>query len=289
MNGTSSAGRLFVFDVTSRLIAFEYGTNQSTDSVEGRYYVIALGGMKDVLLTPAYFADVSKQLPKPWILVQPMLSSSGVNYGTSRLQTDVTELDKLMEYLNPRGVVLLGHSTGAQVSVLYAKHGMYREKILGVTLQAGVSDREWAEATEGKEVIGERLKLAKEMIEEGLGDLLVPRIREGTRWSVPMTAHRFCDLHARLGEDDMFSSDLSEAELLGKLGHLQKTRVLLAFSMQDQYVPEYVDKDALLENMSNAMGKKNVTVVKVKGNHSLNNNSEEFLNALNVWIGTLLD
>lgn len=65
--------------------------------------------------------------------------------------------------------------------------------------------------------------------------------------------HRNLD---KLGADDFFSSDLTDEEMFDRLGHIGKysdLHLLAAFSAKDEYVPDHVDKDLLLNRMCNAM------------------------------------
>lgn len=61
------------------------------------------------------------------------------------------------------------------------------------------------------------------------------------------------------GEDDFFSSDLSNDELKERLGHIgilgkdTGLRLLAAYSKQDEYVPSSVQKEALLNRLVTAM------------------------------------
>ncbi|KAJ0525034.1 putative fusarinine C esterase SidJ, alpha/Beta hydrolase [Helianthus annuus] len=50
-----------------------------------------------------------------------------------------------------------------------------------------------------------------------------------------------------MGDDDMFSSDLSDDQLKQRLGHMCNTPCQVIFSMADEYVPDYVDKKVLVQ------------------------------------------
>lgn len=52
----------------------------------------------------------------------------------------------------------------------------------------------------------------------------------------------------------MFSSDFSDDQLKQKLGHMSNTPCQVIFSMGDEYVPDYVDKKALVDRLCKAMG-----------------------------------
>ncbi len=51
----------------------------------------------------------------------------------------------------------------------------------------------------------------------------------------------------------MFSSDFSPEEVQLKLGHLQHTPTLIYLSMKDEYVPESVDKNRLIDGIFKAI------------------------------------
>jgi hypothetical protein len=73
------------------------------------------------------------------------------------------------------------------------------------------------------------------------------------------TASRYLSLFDVKGEDDFFSSDLSDAELKELLGHVgdigKRTglRLLAACSMKDEYVPESIEKEVLMNRLVAAM------------------------------------
>ncbi|GJW16757.1 clathrin heavy chain 1-like protein [Tanacetum coccineum] len=58
---------------------------------------------------------------------------------------------------------------------------------------------------------------------------------------------KFHSLCAYMGDDDMFSSDLSDDQLKQRFGHMCNTPCHVLYSMADEYVPDYVDKKALAE------------------------------------------
>jgi hypothetical protein len=71
----------------------------------------------------------------------------------------------------------------------------------------------------------------------------------------PITAKRFLDLHDRGGADDYFSSDLTDAELMERLGHVGQLvdKALVVFSGSDEYVPSEVDAFVLTQRLVTAM------------------------------------
>ncbi|XP_065021696.1 UPF0613 protein PB24D3.06c isoform X2 [Musa acuminata AAA Group] len=241
--------------------------------------VIFVGGLTDGLLATEYLEPLSIELENAkWSLVQPLLSSSYIGYGTSSLDQDSLELDQLIGYLinkeNSEGVVLLGHSTGCQDIVHYLRTNLACSKaVRGVILQAPVSDREYrATLPETAEMID----LAAKMIGEGRGMELMPREANP---DAPITSYRYHSLCAYMGDDDMFSSDLSDDQLRLRLGHMSSTPCQVIFSMADEYVPDYVDKKALVERLCRALG--GAEKVEIDwGNHGLSNRVQEAVQAI---------
>ncbi|KAF7015628.1 unnamed protein product [Triticum aestivum] len=250
----------------SRMVAFRTGdfTRQ----------VIFIGGLADGLLATDYLEPLSLALEvEKWSLVQPLLSSSYTGYGISSLEQDALELDQLIGYLinkdNSEGVILLGHSTGCQDIIHYMQTNFACSKaVSGVILQAPVSDREYRATLPET---GEMIDLAAKMISAGRGMDLMPREANS---DAPITAYRFHSLCAYMGDDDMFSSDLSEDQLKQRLGHMSTTQCLVIFSMADEYVPEYVDKKALVDRLCRALGDSEKVEIKW-GNHALSNRVQE--------------
>ncbi|KQK20361.1 UPF0613 protein PB24D3.06c isoform X1 [Brachypodium distachyon] len=264
-------GTLFKYGPKSANVAFRTG--------DFNHQVIFIGGLTDGLLATDYLEPLSLALEvEKWSLVQPLLSSSYIGYGISSLEQDALELDQLIGYLinkeNSEGVILLGHSTGCQDIVHYMRTNLACSKaVSGVILQAPVSDREYrATLPETAEMID----LASKMISEGRGMDLMPREANS---DAPITAYRFHSLCAYMGDDDMFSSDLSEDQLRQRLGHMSTTQCQIIFSMGDEYVPEYVDKKALVNRLCQALG--GAEKVEIEwGDHALSNRVQEAVRAI---------
>ncbi|KAK1681377.1 hypothetical protein QYE76_042225 [Lolium multiflorum] len=264
-------GSLFKYGPKSAQVAFRTG--------DFNHQVIFIGGLTDGLLATDYLEPLSVALEvEKWSLVQPLLSSSYIGYGISSLEQDALELDQLISYLinkeNSEGVILLGHSTGCQDIVHYMRTNFACSKaVSGVILQAPVSDREYrATLPETAEMID----LAAKMISEGRGMDLMPREANS---DAPITAYRFHSLCAYMGDDDMFSSDLSEDQLRQRLGHMSITQCQVIFSMGDEYVPEYVDKEALIDRLCWALG--GAEKVQIEwGDHALSNRVQEAVRAI---------
>lgn len=260
----SFQGTLFSYYCVSplNLVAFEsspYGVSSTPDvDALSKNKCILIGGLSDGLIPTPYTSKLEKMCHSiGWSLVQPLISSSYLGFGHGSLSRDTEEMDHLINYLavhrSAENVCIVGHSTGCQNSVHFMKHGNKELQTLVkvIALQAPVSDRESAMLqTKYSENIDHALQLKK----EGKGDELMPR---NSFWA-PITASRFVSLQHKSGVDDMFSSDLTDVELMERLGHIGKhhhLHALVAFSGSDEYVPDHVDKDLLLERMCGAMNR----------------------------------
>ncbi|KAG8370163.1 hypothetical protein BUALT_Bualt14G0088700 [Buddleja alternifolia] len=268
-----------------RGVMFRYGPKPIQVAFKTGDYkqqVIFIGGLTDGFLATEYLEPLAIALEKEhWSLVQFLFSSSYSGYGVSSLKQDAMELDQLISYLinkeDSEGVVLLGHSTGCQDIVYYLRtNATCSRAVRAAILQAPVSDREYkATLPETASMID----LASKMIGEDRGSELMPR--EANPDS-PITAQRYYSLSAYNGDDDIFSSDFSEDQLKQRLGHMSNTLTLVIFSMADQYVPEYVDKKALVDRqelLCRAMGGAEKVEI-YYGNHSLSNRVEEAVQAI---------
>jgi hypothetical protein len=149
---------------------------------------------------------------------------------------------------------------------------------------------------------------AKSLVEVGRGEEMMSR---DAFWA-PITASRFLSLQDFGGDDDFFSSDLSDVELRLRLGHIGKVsnqtglRVLVAFSGQDEYVPDFVDKKTLLDRLCMAMRSNNncststssgqeriLPLLLDTGNHNLSNeegnDKERFVQHVEAMLGQVLN
>ncbi|KAK1395184.1 UPF0613 protein like [Heracleum sosnowskyi] len=264
-------GVLFKYGPKPVQVAFKTG--------DYKQQVIFIGGLTDGFLATEYLEPLAVALDKEkWTLVQFLLSSSYSGYGISSLKEDAMELDQLISYFinkeDSEGVILIGHSTGCQDIVYYLRtNSACSRAVRGAILQAPVSDREYkATLPETAPMID----LASKMISEGRGSELMPR--EANPDS-PITAYRYHSLCAYMGDDDLFSSDLSDDQLKQRLGHMSNTPCQVMFSMGDEYIPDYVDKKALVDRLCRAIGGAEKVEIEY-GNHSLSNRVEEAVQAI---------
>ncbi|KAL4754641.1 hypothetical protein BDW72DRAFT_213477 [Aspergillus terricola var. indicus] len=186
-------------------------------------------------------------------------------------------------------VVLMGHSTGSQCVVHYLSkpnphtstkafdsdlQHILRTRLDGAIMQAPVSDREaiqyvlstgWMGRTSSQvtAIYKELEKLAQDEIARNPDpqfDTLLPLHMTGVigyPGNVPLSARRFLSLvspgtpSGSPGEDDLFSSDLSDESLKKTFGMIRErgllgSKLMVLISGADQAMPGWVDKEALL-------------------------------------------
>jgi len=251
------SGQLFQYKSNPALIAFE-SASQSNNKC------ILIGGLSDGPIPTPYSKLLEEKCHSlGWSLVQPILSSSYLGFGHRSLVSDTDEITQLMDYLvchhSATNFALVGHSTGCQNSIHFLKHGRKDvvDMVKVVALQAPVSDRESLSMTPGDH--STHLSHARSLLAEKKENEMMPR---SAFWA-PITAKRYISLFDVNGDDDFFSSDLSEDELIDRLGHVGSIgresglRLLAAFSSKDEYVPDFVEKDVLLKRLVSAMNNNN--------------------------------
>ncbi|KAL7552167.1 hypothetical protein ACHAWF_015386, partial [Thalassiosira exigua] len=251
------AGQLVQYSSTPSLIAFESSPPISQPS---RNKCILLGGLSDGPIPTPYAKILEEKCHSlGWSLVQPILSSSYLGFGHGSLSKDTEELVRLMEYLkchhSAERFALVGHSTGCQNGVHLLKCGKRDvvDRLKVVALQAPVSDRESITLNPGDH--SAHLAHAQSLVSRLNGEEMMPR---DSFWA-PITASRYVSLFGLGGDDDFFSSDLTDEELSERLGHvgnigrMSGLHLLAAFSKKDEYVPHSIDKDVLLKRLVSAM------------------------------------
>ncbi|KAH7555307.1 hypothetical protein BM1_06930 [Bipolaris maydis] len=249
---------------SKRRVAFEHSyLNPFADAPNT---ILWVGGLGDGLLTVPYPSEIAKSLPDNWVIAEVLLGSSYRGWGTSSLSRDARELAECVSYfkqLRPgKKIVVMGHSTGCQdiMEYLVGKGKEKREALDGVILQGGVSDREawedFAKEGEKKEALEQAIKQTKELIDAGKGkeilsteDNVVLKEMGG-----PLSAYRAYSLLAKGGDDDYFSSDLSDEQLTKTFGRIPRTTpVCFLLGSEDPYIPASVDREALLERWTKIM------------------------------------
>ena len=122
-----------------------------------------------------------------------------------------------------------------------------RAPIDGGILQAPVSDREGLVQVLDPNMYDEGCKVAQEMVNAGQGEGIMP-----SRFAIfgpsPVCARRWLSLASpnHDGDDDYFSSDLSDEQLMKSFGSVPaRTPLCILFSGGDEYMPKTIDKAAL--------------------------------------------
>lgn len=236
----------------SNLVAFEHET-----AVPLKHLLLWVGGLGDGLLTVPYPSTLSKKLPPGWALAEVSLLSSLHGWGTGSLHRDAKEIGHCVEYFrqllgDQTKIVLMGHSTGCQDAMEYVtgKDKSTRPPIDGVVLQAPVSDRQ-AVSPSSRSTYDKIVSTAKQWVKEGRSEEVLPN-HLGHEWfgSVAVTAYRWLSLLSpdKDGDDDYFSSDLSDEQLKATFGTFpESTPLLVLCSGADEHVPFSIDVPSLIK------------------------------------------
>lgn len=277
--GRSINGTLYEY--LPKKYCFEFG------DVQFENVLIFSGGLGDKIATVPYSIPLYEGLKTiGWSLINFDFSSSGGGWGTGSLQRDFEEMSQLVKFLKSKEggsrkkIGLMGHSTGCQNTMYYFTKGerneTYIELDFGV-LQASVSDREAVGMFLTDNDIEEANKLAKKYIDEGNPKELMPYKYVGDIFDTPINAYRWYALYNKKGDDDFFSTYLSDEELKETFGKMDKP-LLVLYSGSDEYVPDYIDKQRMMQRLENAttlgMWSKLSKIIK-GGTHALDKKSEK--------------
>lgn len=240
MSGSKVPGSLHLFEEGK--VAFEFEPSGKSK------VLIFVGGLTDGLLTVPYLQGLAKALaPLGFSLIQIQISSSFIGFGTGSLKRDDEEIDSLVDYLkkdNRETLLLMGHSTGSQNTIHYLLN--HPAKISGGIMQAAVSDREYGNAVIPQPLLSELNAEAQALVNAGKQDQLLSMRHTEKMFGTPITAYRWCSLLLPGGDDDYFSSDLSDETLDNTFGHIQEP-FLVALSEKDTFFPEGAKPLYLLE------------------------------------------
>lgn len=250
-----------------RLIALEHATKNA-----GQFHdniIIFIGGLSDGITTVPYVQPLAQALDtKGWGVVEILTQSSFIGYGTGSLARDSEDITNAIKYFysedggSKKKIVILGHSTGSQ-DVLYYLTQQYdgdvnslsqRPQIAGGILQGGGSDREALSIMYDKDFLDESLQVADQMISEGRKNEIMPWKFISKFFGAPISAYRWKAFADVRGDDDYFSSDLTQEDLSKTFGKLN-TPLQVLFSGADEFVPESVNKEQLLAGWQKAAGK----------------------------------
>ena len=125
-----------------------------------------------------------------------------------------------------------------------------RAPIDGGIIQAPASDREAIVMQMEPEIYEKSCDVAKEMLASGNAEEMMPSRLVKKALPCPVTARRWLSLASpnHDGDDDYFSSDLTDEQLLKTFGKLPKRSPLcILISGEDEYMPKTIDKNELLE------------------------------------------
>jgi pimeloyl-ACP methyl ester carboxylesterase len=224
-------------------------------------------------------------------LVQTLLTSSHRGWGTSSVTKDAEEINILCKTLRndhgSKGVVLVGHSTGCQDAVMYARNhktDTSAAPLLGVVLQAPVSDRELFSMLPDTT---ERTLASQKLLKEGRPDEIA--FRAMSIDGAAVTASRWLSLAEPGGEDDMFSSDLTDEELKEKLGGLRGVPTLLLLSSRDEYTHPSIDYLEVGNRMAKAIGPSARLAILEGANHAVDNHSQDAADIISEFVLSLLE
>lgn len=239
---------------SKKLIAFEHTTASGQPS---KHILLWIGGLGDGIHTVSYPARLSQELPSDWSLAQVIIRSSYNGWGTGSLERDVKDLAQCVNYFRknkPDGakIVCMGHSTGCQdlMEYLIGKGCSERATIDGAILQAPVSDREALEDDMDAETVAKILSTSREWSDSDRGNDVLPENVDDKYFgkASTVTAYRWQSILSPGGDDDYFSSDLSDEKLKTTFGAIKKeSPLLILYSGADENAPPSVDLKSLIE------------------------------------------
>ncbi|QDZ23332.1 alpha/beta-hydrolase [Chloropicon primus] len=270
-------GTLFKYGPKSANVAFRYGKNDKV--------AIVVGGLTDGLFATSYVDPLCRELDGLGIsTVQTLLTSSHQGYGVCSLDEDAGELADLVSALQRESdppvsrYGVIGHSTGCQDAVRFCLRG---GKPDFVVLQAPVSDRESLGMHGQTE---KNIKLAEDLVAQSGGqEVLMPLSTQED--GSPITARRFLSLAAKGGDDEAFSSDLTDTELKNLLGHMDGVPTLVLQSGADEYIPHSeVDAVGQAKRLAAAMGSRARSIVIEGGSHALEDHTDEAVSTIKSFI-----
>lgn len=277
---------------SSRLVAFEHTPGNTP--APSQNILIFIGGLFDGLHTVPYTSTIAEALPPTWSIAQAILSSSYTGWGTSSLQKDARELSKCVAYfrtIKSGKIVLIGNSTGCQDIMEYLTGAGHEDRapVDGGIIHSPVSDREAMVTEMAPNVYKSACAAAKAMVDAGDGAEILPSKETDSFFDCPVSASRWLALASpnHDGDDDYFSSDLTDEQLMRTFGSLPATSPLcILFSDADEYVNKDIDKLALtkrwIEIAKRGAGKVDEeNSVPLEGaSHNLAGNSDEVVQGL---------
>ncbi|KAI9496326.1 hypothetical protein BDB00DRAFT_142925 [Zychaea mexicana] len=255
-------GVLFTYYEPKSLTAFESGPLDSPNTC------IFVAGLTEGYNAVPFLPPLQSKLADiGWSLVQVQLTSSYNGFGTTNLQNDSDELDHLIKYLknerNKSKILYLGHSTGSQDGYWHNKYGKMSESVMGYILQAPVSDRQVMEVEPEH---AKYLEQAKKLREANLGQELMPRAACG---DIPITADRFYSLGGAGGDDDVFSTDLTDETIKRLYEGVNRPTAMVHVKDDECYVGKE-DQLELMKRFQSFCPAIRRTIVLEEGGHNVN-------------------
>ncbi|PSR90374.1 duf1749 domain-containing protein [Coniella lustricola] len=220
-----------------------------------RNALLFVGGLMDGPHTVPYVPKLAAELEfaagLSYSVVEIRIRSSFSGFGWGSLTEDVEDISAAVKYLRGIGkekVVLMGHSTGCQDCMEYSKYDKHgNEPVDGFVIQAPVSDREALVYALSQEDVEGLVSKSNAMIRAGQKDDVVPKssLPAGFPFECPVTAYRLHSLCAPGGDDDFFSSDLSDDQV-AVIWSSVKQPILILPSGEDEYVPPTISAEKLV-------------------------------------------
>lgn len=247
IDSSSSMGtfRGLVHQYSNPQVAFEFEPSGS------KKVIIVIGGLTDGLLTVNFapsLAEAVKELGYSVVHIQ--MSSSYKGWGITSLDSDVKEIKQLINYLkSPKGgnrerIIILGRSTGSQDVIRYLLR--HPETVDAGIMDAAVSDRQGLSPKVDPSLLEQLNAEAKRLVDEGKQKQVLGPLFAKFMFNTPITAYRWCSLMLPGGDDDYFSTDLTDDTLKETFGRIQKPFLVLE-NENDEFVPKTIDKSALIE------------------------------------------
>ncbi|TQN73528.1 UPF0613 protein [Colletotrichum shisoi] len=227
---------------TSHASAYEIGPSAASNAI------LFIGGLGDGPHTVLYTQSLAKHLKntgQDWSVFEIRMRSSFSGYGYSSLKNDVEDISALD-------------------CAEYTKHK--EDPVDGFILQGPVSDRESIADSVDPDWLRKSLEYAEKLIDEGKEWEAMPRDQLPSFFQTPMTAYRWHSLAAKgqvkiiiysplcrtadpiqSGDDDYFSSDLDESFVSEVWNRFQQP-VMALQSAEDEFVPDKIDKQALVDS-----------------------------------------
>lgn len=276
-----------------KLKAFEHlpavNLAEATTGTEELNTILFIGGLGGDILSPHYMhkrvvpSIYGDEELAGWRAAEVAISSSARGWGTGSVERDAEELAKCVYYyksIRPHGkIIMMGHSTGCQDIFYMMTRLTPTPPVDGIILQAPVSDRE---AFTPLPTCATLLTISTTLVKAGPspghpnapgGRTILPieLTSQTFGWDQAISANRWFSLTAPphtvtggpTGQEDFFSSDFSEDVILKYTwGRLQpdKTKVLVLYSEEDEWVPAEIDKEKLVATWIKIMKEKGVRV-----------------------------